>query len=60
MDFLPIYFDIKNYIWYHLDNYKFTYVFKDTKNYSISYDSPVMGPLAHGYDIITAGPMMII
>jgi len=37
-----------------------TYVFKDTKNYSISYDSPVMGPLAHGYDIITAGPMMII
>lgn len=37
-----------------------TYVFKDTKDYSISYNSPVMGPLAHGYDIITAGPMMII
>ena len=37
-----------------------TYVFKETKNYSFSYDSPVMGPLAHGYDIITAGPMMII
>ena len=37
-----------------------TYVFKDIKNYSISYNSPVMGPLAYGYDIITAGPMMII
>jgi hypothetical protein len=39
---------------------EFTYIFKDTKNYSISYNSPVMGPLANGYDIITAGPMMVI
>jgi len=37
-----------------------TYVFKDLKDYTISYNSPIMGPLAHGYDIITAGPMMII
>lgn len=37
-----------------------TYVFKDLKDYMISYNSPIMGPLAHGYDIITAGPMMII
>jgi len=37
-----------------------TYVFKDLKDYTISYNSPIMGPLAYGYDIITAGPMMII
>lgn len=39
---------------------KVTYVFEETKDYSISYNSPIMGPLSHGYDFITAGPMMVI